>query len=196
MKKRIKNFGFVILIAAGGASLCSCTNSKDNTQGDLQAKVDELQKKVDQYEADKKEIEKRLIRFDSLDYHHYNNQQWDSFRISHTDNIIVTYPDGHQTKDLSTHLEELKPQFQFAPDTKITSHPIKFGTDEYTCVIGEMEGTFTKPLNLGKGKPIPLTGKKFKIKMATIGKWENGKMTEEILFWDNMAFMQQIGVSQ
>ena len=30
--------------------------------------------------------------------------------------------------------------------------------------------------------------------MSTVGHWANGVMGEEYLFWDNAAFMTQIGV--
>jgi hypothetical protein len=31
--------------------------------------------------------------------------------------------------------------------------------------------------------------------MATIGHWKDGVMDEEWLFWDNQAFMKQIGLA-
>ena len=47
------------------------------------------------------------------------------------------------------------------------------------------------------GKPIPPTGKAFKITMATVGRWNTqGTMDEEYLFWDNATYMKQIGVGQ
>jgi len=30
--------------------------------------------------------------------------------------------------------------------------------------------------------------------MATIGQWKDGVMVEEWLFWDNQAFMKQVGL--
>ncbi len=89
----------------------------------------------------------------------------------------------------------LKPMFVFAPDTKIKTHPVRFGSGEWTAVIGEMEGTFSQPMPVGEGKTIPPTNKKFKLAMVTIGRWNGDKMTEEYLFWDNQAFMKQIGVA-
>ena len=141
-------------------------------------------------------VAQHLKIFDELDFDVYSNQKWDRLSESHADDILVTYPDGHQTKGLQAHIEELKPLFVFAPDTKITVHPIKFGTRDWTCVTGVMSGTFTKPMPIGDGKSIPPTGKSFKINMATVGHWKNGKMTEESLFWDNQAFMKQIGVGK
>jgi hypothetical protein len=142
-------------------------------------------------------LQERLRRFDSLDFQFYSNQQWDSLAISHDENIKVYYPDGTVTTGLlPQHIDRLKPMFVFAPDTKITSHPVKFGEGEWTSVIGEMEGTFSKPMPLGNGKTIPPTGKKFKLRMNTVGHWKGGKMIEEYLFWDNQSFMKQIGVGQ
>ena len=86
--------------------------------------------------------------------------------------------------------------FTYAPDTRIKVHPVKFGSGEWTSVIGEMEGTFTKPMMTADGKTIEPTGKAFKIPMATIGKWKDGVMTEEYLFWDNQTYMAQLGLAK
>jgi len=139
----------------------------------------------------------RLRRFDSLDFQFYSNQRWDSFAISHDPNIKVYYPDGSVTTGLfPQHIDMLTPLFAFAPDTKITSHPVMFGSGDWTAVIGEMEGTFSKPMDIGNGKTISPTGKKFKLTMSTIGHWKDGKMIEEYLHWDNHAMMKQIGLVQ
>ncbi|GAA3931455.1 polyketide cyclase [Chitinophaga oryziterrae] len=137
-----------------------------------------------------------LQRFDSLDFDIYSHQKWDSLQLSHAENILVHYPDGSTTKGLHDHIEQLKPMFVFAPDTKITEHPVKFGTNGWTSVIGIMEGTFTQPMPIGNGKTIPPTGKKFRLEMNTVANWKNGKMIEEYLFWDNQSFMKQIGLAQ
>jgi hypothetical protein len=49
---------------------------------------------------------------------------------------------------------------------------------------------------VGKGKTIKPTGKSFKVPMCTVGHWQGGKMVEESLFWDNQAFMKQIGLAK
>lgn len=71
------------------------------------------------------EQEKNLATFDDLDFNVYSGQKWDEFHKSHAENIIVHYPDGGTTTGLPEHLEMLKPQFVFAPDTVIKEHPIK-----------------------------------------------------------------------
>ncbi|MEG0820063.1 MAG: ester cyclase, partial [Brevundimonas sp.] len=78
---------------------------------------------------------------------------------------------------------------------RIKEHPIKLADGDYTAVQGIMEGTFTQPMDLGGGKVIQPTGKAFKLPMLTVGRWENGVMVEEWLYWDNQAFMKQIGLA-
>ena len=182
---------------AATLTFTSCTN-KGGDSSNLQAKVDSLENELKKFTDEKALTETRLVRFDSLDYEFYSNQDWKNFNISHADNIKVYYPDGMITTGLNPqHIDMLTPMFAFAPDTKIKNHPVRFGSGDWTCVIGEMEGTFSQPMPIGNGKTISPTGKKFKLSMATIGHWgTDGKMTEEYLFWDNQSFMKQIGLAE
>ncbi|HSB34690.1 MAG TPA: ester cyclase [Nitrospirota bacterium] len=141
-------------------------------------------------------VAKHLKTFDELDYDVFSNQKWDRLSESHADDIVVTWPDGHETKGIAKHIEDLKAMFVYAPDTSIKEHPVRFGSGEWTCVTGVMTGTFSKPMPIGDGKTIPPTGKKFKLAMATIGHWKDGKMDHEWLFWDNQEFMRQIGLAK
>jgi hypothetical protein len=186
----------LLLIMAAVAGFSSCSNNNSGSAR-LQAKVDSLQNELKKFTDEKATTEMRLLRFDSLDYLFYSNQDWKNFNISHADDIKVFYPDGKITVGLNPqHIDMLTPMFAFAPDTKIQTHQVKFGSGDWTCVIGEMRGTFSKPMPIGNGKTIPPTNKPFKLSMSTIGHWKDGKMSEEYLFWDNQAFMKQIGLAQ
>lgn len=142
------------------------------------------------------EVEKNLKVFDTLDFDVFSNQKWDRLQESHSKDIIVTWPDGHETKGIDTHVEDLKKLFVFAPDITIKVHPIRFGSGSWTTATGVMTGTFSEPMPIGDGKSIPPTGKRFAIGMATIGHWVDGTMDHEWLFWDNQDFMKQIGLGQ
>jgi len=183
-----------IVFVAILATFTSCTNNSS----ELQAKVDSLQNELKKFTDEKTLTEQRLLKFDTLDYEYYSNQKWDMFKHNHAENIKVYYPDGFITEGLyPQHIDMLTPMFVFAPDTKIEQHPIKFGSGDWTTVIGVMEGTFSKPMPIGNGNTIPPTGQKFKLSMATIAHWgPDGKMTEEYLFWDNQSFMKQIGLAK
>lgn len=135
-----------------------------------------------------------LATFDDLDYNVFSGQKWAEFSRSHAPNIRVHWPDGRTTEGLDVHVEDLKAMFVYAPDTRIKEHPIKIAMGEYTAVMGVMEGTFTAPMPVAGAAAIAPTGKAFKLTMTTIGRWVEGVMVEEWLFWDNHAFMQQMGL--
>lgn len=136
-----------------------------------------------------------LATFDDLDFNVYTGAHFDEFPRSHAPDIVVHYPDGSTTTGLEDHLDILRPQFAFAPDTRIEQHPIRIAQGNMTAVAGVMEGTFTQPMQLPNGQVIQPTGRAFRLDMATIGRWENGVMVEEWLYWDNQSFMQQIGLA-
>lgn len=139
--------------------------------------------------------ESNLATFDDLDFNVFTGQKWDELGKSHAQDIIVHWPDGRTTEGIDVHIEDLKAMFVFAPDTRIQEHPIRIASGNWTAVMGIMEGTFTELMPIGDGKTIEPTGKAFKLPMATIGRWHGGTMDEEWLFWDNQAFMKQIGLA-
>jgi hypothetical protein len=148
-------------------------------------------------EEEQKRVAANLENFDDLDFNVFSNQKWTELHKSHTKDVTVHWPDGHTTKGIEKHIEDLKAMFVWAPDTRIEVHPIKVGQADWTAVIGVMEGTFTRPMPLPDGTTIPPTGKPYKVQMATISHWtKDGPMDEEYLFWDNQEFMKQIGLGK
>ncbi len=146
------------------------------------------------YEHQAPAVEKRLKVFDTLDFEVFSNQQWDRLQDSHAEDIVVTWPDGHETIGIDRHIADLKAMFVFAPDLEIKQHPIRFGSGAWTTVTGVMTGTFTKPMPGPDGTSIPPNGKRFALSMATIGHWKGKTMDHEWLFWDNQDFMNQLGL--
>ena len=138
----------------------------------------------------------RLEKFDELDFEAFSKANWDLFHKTHTDDVVVVWPDGHETQGFAKHIEDMKYMFSYAPDTKITGHPVKVASGDWTAVVGEMTGTFSKPMVTADGKTIQPTGKKFKLQMSTFAHWKGDKFDKEILFWDNQAYMQQIGLAK
>jgi predicted ester cyclase len=142
------------------------------------------------------EVERNLKVFDVLDFDVFSNQRWDRLGESHAKDIVVTWPDGQETKGIEKHIEDLKAMFVYAPDITIKVHPIRFGSGSWTTATGVMTGTFSKPMLLGDGTSIAPTGKRFAITMATIGHWKKGTMDHEWLFWDSQDFMKQLGLAK
>jgi hypothetical protein len=165
--------------------LGACTSSEQNSG----ASASMSQNDSAQY------IARNLATFDTLDYVVFSGQLWDRLRESHAADIVVTWPDGHETQGIERHIEDLKALFVYAPDIKILEHPIRIGNGSWTAVTGFMTGTFSRPMPIADGKTIPPTNKAFRLPMATIGHWmDAGVMDHEWLFWDNQTFMAQIGL--
>jgi len=178
--KRIASLAAVLVTLTIGAAAAGASDARDQ---------------LAKFLAEKKLVAGHIARFDELDFDIFTNQKWDRLHESHAKDIIVHWPDGHQTRGIEKHIEDLKAMFVYAPDTRIQVHPIKFGSGDWTVVVGVMEGTFTKPMPIGAGKTLAPTGKPFTLWMATVGHWKDGVMDEEYLFWDNQTYMKQIGLA-
>jgi hypothetical protein len=181
----------IILFAFSG-----CSNSKNDYSPEMKNKVDSMTNLLQKIAENDSAVGSRLVKFDTLDFVVFSNQEWIRFHESHDKDIVVNWPDGHHTNGLERHIEDMKAMFVYAPNTNIKVHPIRFGTGDWTCVTGVMTGTFTKQMPLGGGKFIQPTGKSFSIPMCTIGHWKDGVMIEESLFWDNQTYMNQMGLGK
>jgi hypothetical protein len=144
---------------------------------------------------EKSAVEANIASFDHLDFVSFNQQDWETFNKIHASNVLVGWPDGRETRGIEEHSRDVEFVFTYAPDVKITDHPITFGQGQWTAGMGIVEGTFTEPLILPDDTIIEPTGKKFKYTMITIAKWEDGQIVEEYLYWDNAEVARQMGLN-
>jgi hypothetical protein len=106
------------------------------------------------------QVEQHLAAFDQLDFKAWNDRNWDLFRQLHTDNVkVVGF--GQATEGIDDHVAWAKAFIAANPASKILAHPIRIGADNWTTVTGLMNDGST---------------------MATIARWENGRVVEEYLF--------------
>ena len=195
MKWTMWSIGLAAMLCWGVAITAPAAGSHNaGYSPEMQTKIEDAKKELQKYLDEKGMVKKNLDTFDTLDFVVFSNQEWVRLHESHYQDVIVNWPEGHHTDGIERHIEDLKAMFVYAPDTKIKVHPVKFGSDDFTCVTGLMTGTFTKPMPVGNGKFIQPTGKAFSLPMCTVGHWKNGVMIEEWLFWDNATYMKQIGV--
>ncbi len=153
-----------------------------------------------------------LVRFDQLDFDAFSKQDWTLFNQIHCADVKVVLPDGRETRGIKQHQSDMAALFVGTPDLRVSAHPVSFSASEWVSTTPDtrtsaarlkrgrwtattivMEGTFTKPWPMG-GKVIPPTGNKLKLTAVTFARWENGCIAEEQLFWDNAAYMQQLGI--
>ena len=189
----MKNNGLLLVLPLCILTLvASCSNDETSK---LRAKVNELQAQVDAYRVERAETAKNLKTFDDLDLVAFNNRDMEHIRQIHAENVKVYNPDGTITEPMDPHADEL--QFLFDTfDFKVVKHIVGFGFGEWTAGISISEGKWIKPITLPDGTVLQPTGKPVSVKIATIARWENDRIAEEYLFWDNADWNRQIGMGQ
>ena len=110
--------------------------------------------------ADSAEAEQNLALFDRLDFEAWNNRDWDLFRQLHGDDVHVE-GFGQGTDGIDDHLAWAQAVVTQNPESKIVAHPIRIGAGDWTAVTGLLSDGST---------------------MATIARWEDGRIAEEYLF--------------
>ena len=63
------------------------------------------------HEKQAPKVERNLKVFDTLDFDVFSNQKWDRLKESHSADIVVTWPDGHETKGIDHHIDDLKAMY-------------------------------------------------------------------------------------
>jgi outer membrane murein-binding lipoprotein Lpp len=193
----------IVLILSLTALLAGCAqtgsskfDSGSRDKSALLAKIDQLQAIVNAHKAERAATEKHLKTFDELDLVAFNKRDMARIKQIHADEVKVYNPDGTITKGMTPHHAD---ELQFLFDTfefVVTDHIVGFGHDNWTAGISISEGKWVKPIKLPNGKVLQPTGKKLKIKIATIAHWKDGRIIKEYLFWDNAEWNRQIGLGQ
>ena len=110
------------------------------------------------------QVQANLKRMDDLDFEGWNNADWRGvFAHLHTDDVYVDMKVMAPTRGIEEHIaamEGFTAQVGGTPP-QITSHPIAFGSGEWTCVVGEGEGG---------------------MRMVTVARWRDGAIAEEYIW--------------
>lgn len=109
-------------------------------------------------------VESNLKGMDDLDFSGWNNADWlGVFARHHTDDVLVDWKGQPPTRGIEQHIDAMKAYVESAGGTppQISSHPIAFGSKDWTCVIGEFEGGG---------------------RMVTVAKWRDGAIVEEYIW--------------
>jgi len=107
------------------------------------------------------QVKANLKGMDDLDFVGWNDADWSGvFAHHHTKDVAVDWKGQPSTQGIDQHIEAMKAYVESAGGTppQITSHPISFGSEDWTCVVGEFEGGG---------------------RMVTVAKWLDGAISEE-----------------
>jgi predicted ester cyclase len=137
----------------------------------------------------------RLRAQERFDYDVFNGQKWEKLGESHAADVVVIWPDGRQTQGLHPHIQDLKALFLPMPDLRVTGQPVRFGSHDWTLVVAELSGSFTREMPLPRGRTAQPTGKPLKLRMAVVSHWKDGKIDRKLLFYDQQAWLRQLGLA-
>jgi hypothetical protein len=110
------------------------------------------------------QVNQNLKGMDELDFVGWNGADWNGvFKHYHTGDVHVDWKGQEPTDGIQAHIDAMKAFVDSAGGTppRIVSHPIGFGSGEWTCVIGEFEDGS---------------------RMVTVAKWRNGAIAEEYIW--------------
>ena len=142
-------------------------------------------------------VKRRLALVEQLNFEGANKFDEKLIRQIYDPNVTVIIANVTTTKGIDNQLKMIKSMYDTAPDIKIKTHGIQFGSGDYTAVEQFMEGTFTGPMEMPDGTFVQPTGKEFKITALSILKWnDNDRIIEERVYSDDKSFMEQLGINK
>lgn len=138
-------------------------------------------------------VKKHLLQLQILNFYGSNKQNFDIIRKIYDDKALMRIANEPGVTDMEKNITEMRKMYITAPDTIITSHSIQFGSGEWTAVEQIMTGTFTGVYNMDNIICQP-TGNKFEIHACSLIRWNNNRIIEENIYWDNHSFLKQLGI--
>jgi len=118
-------------------------------------------------------------------------EAWNTGNMDALDSIIAAnYQRSGPSGGDASSLEELKAvigRFRTAfPDARVTVDEADY-LDNRSVIRWTYTGT-----NTGEGQ-FPATGKKVSVSGVSVSRYEEGKLVEELVYFDNLDFMTQLG---
>lgn len=114
--------------------------------------------------SDDANVEQNLTNMDNLDFVGYNHGDWHGeFARYHTDDVLVDMKGTPVTHGLEDHIAAMRGFIDGVGGNipQIVDHPIRFGSGEWTCVVGK----------LADGS-----------RMVTVARWRDGRISEEYIW--------------
>jgi SnoaL-like protein len=111
----------------------------------------------------KETIRQNLKSMDHLDFTAWNTPDWDLFRQLHTEDVHVEVSGQEVTHGINAHVDAMKSLIEQSggQPMQVQSHPISFGSGEWTCVVGEFASG---------------------ARMVTVAKWHDGAIVKEYIW--------------
>ncbi len=162
---------------------------------DLQAKIATLEEKIIEYNQEKEISNTNLENFKELEMTAFNQRDFDRINDLFVSDVQI-FQSGSFTNQgkVNNYLAELKLAFNIYPDLEVVEQPVLFSSGNWTASLSIYKGTWLNPIEILGGRTLEPTEKPFEIEIITLAKWEEGKIVEEHILYDNEDWMNQIGL--
>ncbi|CAH6420080.1 SnoaL polyketide cyclase [uncultured virus] len=146
------------------------------------------------------QVKKRLAILEKVNSEANNENYMEIFKQLYDKDAVIRMANGPIIKGIDENIKEMKKMYDMAPDVKIEKNIVQFGSGNWIAVDQIMTGTFTGqssgPLEGLNIKKIQPNGKKFRMETCSLLEWKDNKIIQEINFWDNSKFMEQLGIKE
>jgi len=109
-------------------------------------------------------VARNLQRMNELDFAGWNKSDWEGvFAGCHTSDVLVDVQGQASTHGIREHIDAMKAFVASIGGVtpQVTSHPIGFGSGDWTCVVSEREDGS---------------------RMVTLARWQDGAIAEEYIW--------------
>jgi predicted ester cyclase len=121
-------------------------------------------------------------------------RDWNAFSKYHTDSVVSYSPFTAQpAKGIEAHRKSVESFMNAFPDFRMEGG-LTFGDGDWLCMTFTFTGTHTGPMTAPDGKTIPPTNKPVRMEIATVGRFEDGKLAEEHTYFDRLSMLAQLGI--
>ena len=139
-------------------------------------------------------VQKHLALCEILNFRGANKRKFDLVREIYDNNVVVRMANEAGVHGIDKQITMMKEMFIMSTDNKVTKHGIQFGSDNWTAVEQIMSGTFDGVAKTPTGKEIQPNYNHYEIRVCSLIRWENDRIVEENIFWDNENFVTQLGL--
>ena len=119
----------------------------------------------------------------------------DELRACYADNATMWAPDAGDLSGAEAILDYMRPQADAFPDATF-EFVAKHEADDVAIDEGYFVATNTGPLNMPSGETLAATGKQLRLRACDVATVRNGRITSHHLYYDQLAFAEQLGLTQ
>jgi steroid delta-isomerase-like uncharacterized protein len=124
-------------------------------------------------------------------FRHVDEHDFDWVEAALTPDCVIDAPGFHQ-QGAEVVVLWMAGFFAAFPDLRHRPHRVTAGNNEVACLV-EVTGTHTEELGFPDGSSLPATGASIRVELAEFYRFEDGRIAEYKVIYDQSGFLAQLG---